>query len=64
MRETSNNPRTQMAIRFSAEMRIESKNYNVPIFIYSKIEKKKFKTNILLFILHSNCEKIKRGIPF
>ena len=38
-----------MAIRFSAEMKIESKNYNVPILIYSKIEKKKFNTNVLLF---------------
>ena len=45
------NPCTQMAIRFSAEMKIiESKNYNIAIFIYSKIEKKKFNTNVLLFI--------------
>ena len=28
-----------MAIRFSAEMNIESKNYNIAIFIYSKIKK-------------------------
>ena len=28
-----------MAIRFSAEIKIESKNYNIAIFIYSKIEK-------------------------
>ena len=41
---------TQMAIRFSAEMKIENKNYNIAIFIYSKIEKKKFNTNVLLFI--------------
>ena len=34
------NPCTQMAIRFPAEMKIESKNYNIAIFIYSKIEKK------------------------
>ena len=33
-----------MAIRFSAEMKIESKNYNYAIFIYSKIEKKTFNT--------------------
>ena len=39
------NPCTQMAIRFSAEIKIESKNYNIAIFIYSKIEKKKFNTN-------------------
>ena len=45
-----NNLCTQMAISFSAEMKIESKNYNIAIFIYSKIEKKKFNTNILLFI--------------
>ena len=38
-----------MAIRFSAEMKIKSKNYNIAIFIYSKIENKKFITNILLF---------------
>ena len=28
-----------MAIRFSAEIKIESENYNIAIFIYSKIEK-------------------------
>ena len=39
-----------MAIRFSVEMKIESKNYSVAILIYSKIEKKKFNTNVLLFI--------------
>ena len=44
------NPCTQMAIRFSAEMEIESNNYNITIFIYSKIEKKKFNTNVSLFI--------------
>ena len=43
------NPSTQMVIRFSTEMKIESKNCNIPIFIYSKIEKKKFNTNILLY---------------
>ena len=31
-----------MVSHFSAEMKIESKNYNIAIFIYSKIEKKKF----------------------
>ena len=41
---------TKMAIRFSVEMKIESKNYSIAIFIYSKIEKKKFNTNVLLFI--------------
>ena len=35
-----------MTIRFSAEMKIESKKYNIAIFIYSKIEKKTFNTNI------------------
>ena len=30
-------------------MEIESKNYNIVILIYSKIENKKFNTNILLF---------------
>ena len=39
-----------MAIHFSAEMKIESKNYNVPILIFSKIEKKKFNTKLLLFV--------------
>ena len=32
-------------------MKIESKNYNIPILVYSKIEKKKFNTNMSLFIL-------------
>ena len=44
------NPCTQMAIRFSIEMKIESKYYSIAIFIYFKIEKKKFNTNVLLFI--------------
>ena len=51
-----------MAIRFSAEIKIESKIYNIAIFIYSQIEKKKFNTNALLFIhffFNSNYEKIK-----
>ena len=30
---------------------IESKNYNISIFIYSKIEKKKLNTNVLLFFI-------------
>ena len=47
---TLNNPCTQMAIRFSLEMKIESKNYSIAIFIYSKIEKKKFNTNVLLLL--------------
>ena len=58
-------PCSQMAIRFSMEMKIESKNYDNAIFIYSKIEKKRFNTNALLFILfHSNYKKIKCEIPF
>ena len=39
---------TQMATHFSAEMKIQSKNYNTPIFSYSKNQKKKFNTNINL----------------
>ena len=39
-----------MAIRFSAEMNIESKNYYIAIFISSKTEKETFNTNVLLFI--------------
>ena len=39
-----------MAIRFSVEMKIESKNCSIVIFIYSKIEKKKLNTNVLLLI--------------
>ena len=39
-----------MTIRFSAEMKIESNNYKIAIFIYFKIKKKKFNTNVLLFI--------------
>ena len=31
-----------MAIRFSAEIKIGSRIYNIPIFIYSKTEKKEF----------------------
>ena len=38
-----------MAIRFSAEMKIDNKNYNNAIFIYSEIGKKKFSTDALLF---------------
>ena len=40
---------TQMAIHFYAEMKIESKNYKISIFIYSKKKKKK-KINMSLFI--------------
>ena len=32
---------------FSTEMKIESKNYNIPILIYPKTVKKKFNTNVL-----------------
>ena len=39
-----------MTIRFSAEMKIEIKNYNFQLFVYSKIEKKKSDTNVLVFI--------------
>ena len=39
-----------MSIRFSVEMKIESKNYSIVIFIYFQIEKKKFNTSVLLFI--------------
>ena len=53
-----------MVIHFFAEMKIESKNYNIPIFIYSKIEEKKFNTNLLLFISHSNYKKTKQEIYF
>ena len=44
-------PCTQTAIHFSAEMKIESKAYNIPIFIYSKIEKMKFNTYMFHFLL-------------
>ena len=36
-----------MAICFS----VESKDHIIPIFIYSKIEKKKFSTNLLIFMI-------------
>ena len=36
---------------FFAEIKIESKNYNISIFNYSKIEKKKFSASMLLVIL-------------
>ena len=57
---------TQMAIGFSVEKKIESKNYSIEIFTYSKIEKKKFNTNLLinLHFFHSYCKKIKYEIPF
>ena len=42
-----------MAIRFSTKMKIESKNCNIPIYIFSKIEKKKFNINVLLFLFLS-----------
>ena len=45
------NPCTQITIRFSAKLRIESGNYETPVFIYSKIEKKKFNINLLLFFI-------------
>ena len=34
---------------FSTEMKIESKNCNIAIFIYSEIEKKKFNSNLSFF---------------
>ena len=43
-----------MTIRFSTEMKIESKNSNFPIFIYSKIEKKKFNTFVFSFKFREN----------
>ena len=49
-----------MTIRFSAEMKIESKNYNIPTFIYSKIEKTKFNTNMLVFILLIQITRIQK----
>ena len=53
-----------MAICFSAEMKIESKNYSIAIFIYSKIEKKKLNAKVLLFnFFHLNYMKIKCEIP-
>ena len=42
-----------MANRSSVEMKIESKNYSIAAFIYFKTEKKKFNTNVLLFIFFS-----------
>ena len=57
------NPCTQMAIRFSTEMNIESKNCNITIFIYSKIEKKKFNTNVLLFVFLIQITK-KQNVKF
>ena len=42
---------TQMAIHFYAEMKIESKNYKISIFIYSKKKKKKKKNQHVTFHL-------------
>ena len=54
-----------MTICFSAEMQIESKNCNISIFIFSKIETKTSNTNVLLFVFfHSNYEKAKCEILF
>ena len=52
-----------MSIGFSTEIKIESKNCNISIFIFSKIETKKFNTNVLIFF-HSNYEKTKCEISF
>ena len=35
---------------FPTEIKIGSKNCNIQIFIYFKIEKKKFNNNLLLFV--------------
>ena len=51
-----------MAIRFSTEMKIEMKNCDIPIFIFSKIKKKKTNANVLPFF-HSNYERTKCEIP-
>ena len=57
------NPCTQMAIRFSTEMNIESKNFNITIFVYSKIEKRKFNTNLLLSVFLIQITK-KQNVKF
>ena len=41
-----------MAIRFPTEMKMGSKNCNIPIFIYSKIEKKQFNA-VRVYFVHS-----------
>ena len=65
LKRANEDPCTQMTIRFSAEMKIENKIYNIAVFIYSKIQKKKFNTNVLpLIFFHSDYEKIKCEIPF
>ena len=45
-----------MIILFSAQLKIESKNCNIPIFIYLKIENKKFNTNVLILKNQIKCE--------
>ena len=45
-----------MTILFSAQLKIESKNCNIPIFIYLKIENKKFNTNVLILKNQIKCE--------
>ena len=42
-----------MAIRFSTEMKIEMKYYNILMTIYSKIEKKKLNTNYYFLLFFS-----------
>ena len=45
-----------MTILFSAQLKIESKNCNIPIFIYLKTENKKFNTNVLTLKNEIKCE--------
>ena len=54
-----------MVIRFSTEMKIESKNCNIPIFIYfSKLKRKNLTPTYYSLFFHSNYEKINCEIPF
>ena len=45
-------------------MKTDSNNCNIPICIYSKIEKKKFNTNVLLFIFLFELHKNKMSNSF
>ena len=48
-----------MATGFPVEIKIQTKNFNIGIFIYLDVEKKKLDTNILIFIcLIQNTKKI------
>ena len=55
-----------MAICFSAEMKIESNNYNISVFIYFKIENRSLTSTFYFsfYLQYSNYKEVKCEIPF